>query len=335
MFSLPSETNVCEVAQIRLAFKLIRGHKTTQNVLDAMSICRAACCIVGNAGIKLFAEIHWAEVIHAQSPSPDIILFAWILRRPVLLSMHNRQSERTGLYPFIWRLVMRLPEKVWFNSSFVAKSWKECARLAGSSVVHPATQIRISFSDIDARKGFFFISRWVPNKGADTLIEAYRIANIDHKNNPLHMAGEGPLLQSLKQHVEQMNIEGIYFHGFVDEQTKLKLYDNAAWLVAPSNWQEPMGVTPLEARARGIPCIVTLDGGLPEVAGTDALTCEPGNPIALARCIEIATRMSSIEYVRRAKSTFYELQRQLVAPQFYGNEYLSSAQNLSDGAKIL
>ena len=49
----------------------------------------------------------------------------------------------------------------------------------------------------------------------------------------------------------------------------------AAIVIVPSRWNEPFGLTALEALACGAPLIVSPRGGLPEVAGEAAVYANP------------------------------------------------------------
>ncbi len=59
----------------------------------------------------------------------------------------------------------------------------------------------------------------------------------------------------------------------------------AAIVAVPSRWQEPFGLTALEAMACGAALIATRRGGLPEVAGDAALYVDPDEPAGLAEAI--------------------------------------------------
>jgi len=109
--------------------------------------------------------------------------------------------------------------------------------------------------------------------------------------------------------------------GFVDEETKTRIMQNARWIVAPPHTNEDLGLTPLEGRNLGVPSIITRDGGLPEAGGTQALICERRNPEALARLLEQAARMDSQEYAKRAEATKRELATEITPPSFYPESY--------------
>jgi glycosyltransferase involved in cell wall biosynthesis len=109
--------------------------------------------------------------------------------------------------------------------------------------------------------------------------------------------------------------------GFVDETRKAEYMKSARWIVVPPNTNEDLGLTAIEGRNLGVPCIITRDGGLPEAGGSQALICEPRDPVALARLLERAARMSPEEYGARAEATKRELAQEMVPLSFYPQCY--------------
>ena len=65
----------------------------------------------------------------------------------------------------------------------------------------------------------------------------------------------------------------------------LEAMARAAIVVVPSRWQEPFGLTALEAMACGAALVCSPRGGLPEVGGDAALYAEPDDPAAVADAI--------------------------------------------------
>ena len=157
------------------------------------------------------------------------------------------------------------------------------------------------------RKGFIFVARWIPNKGLETLIEAYGRARLDRKQWPLMLLGDGPLHTSIKAKIRDETIEGIDIRGHVSEEERNDAVRHARWLVAPPNTKEDLGATPIEARHVAVPCIITRDGGLPEAGGRHALICEPANVEELKALLEKAARMEFGEYERLCEATHKEL----------------------------
>lgn len=78
---------------------------------------------------------------------------------------------------------------------------------------------------------------------------------------------------------------GIALLGYRDHPEALAAMARAAIVVMPSRWQEPFGLTALEAMASGAALICSPRGGLPEVAGDAALYADPDDPPAVAAAI--------------------------------------------------
>jgi glycosyltransferase involved in cell wall biosynthesis len=84
---------------------------------------------------------------------------------------------------------------------------------------------------------------------------------------------------------EQAAAAGIEMIGYRDHPLVLEAMTRAAIVVVPSRWNEPFGLTALEAIACGAPLIVSPRGGLPEVAGAAAVYAEPDVPGEIAAAI--------------------------------------------------
>jgi glycosyltransferase involved in cell wall biosynthesis len=73
--------------------------------------------------------------------------------------------------------------------------------------------------------------------------------------------------------------------GYRDHPLVLEAMTRAAIVIVPSRWNEPFGLTALEAIACGAPLIVSPRGGLPEVAGDAAVYADPDQPGGIAAAI--------------------------------------------------
>jgi glycosyltransferase involved in cell wall biosynthesis len=301
--------------EVRACFKLVSGCSVSDNLRDELARSGISYAVVPRASRELVRQLRWADLVHGQNASPDICALSRVLGKKLVLTIHNHMHGRRGARVFLWKRAMRLADRRWYNSRFVRRSWE-----TESSVAFPTVpRIERRFSPLDNRVGFVFVSRMIPNKGADTLLEAYVAANLDPVRWPLRMVGAGPLLDGLKGHFESHR--GIHFDGFVTQQRKDEVIAGAKWMVTPPSGLEDMGLTPIEARSKGIPCIVSLDGGLPEVAGEEAITCRPGDADDLARCLGTAARMSADEYAARAAAAYEGLGRLLRPLDWYAESY--------------
>ena len=63
----------------------------------------------------------------------------------------------------------------------------------------------------------------------------------------------------------------IVFTGFIHNSELPKYYQLGDIAVLPSLWEEPAGLTIIEAAACGIPVITTKKGGIPEYLGSEGI----------------------------------------------------------------
>ena len=85
-----------------------------------------------------------------------------------------------------------------------------------------------------------------------------------------------PFIEELIKATESIK-DKIVFTGFVDYKeipSYLKMADIA---VVPSMWEEPFGLTVVEAMAAGLPLITTRSGGIPEICEGVATIVERSN----------------------------------------------------------
>ncbi len=129
-----------------------------------------------------------------------------------------------------------------------------------------------------------FVGRHVFEKGLHILIDAAgEIAN-RMGNVKFIIVGTGPISDELKSKVRNCGIENKFmFTGYVDTNTKNKLYKIADVAVFPSLY-EPFGIVALEAMAAGCPVVVSDVGGLGEIIQhkQNGLKAYAGNASSLA-----------------------------------------------------
>ena len=104
--------------------------------------------------------------------------------------------------------------------------------------------------------------RLVEEKGFDTAIAAARAARV-----PLTIAGTGPDERRLRNLAD----ESVTFTGLLTPVELTMLRRRAAVVLAPSRWEEPCPYAVLDALADGIPVMASDLGGLPELAGPEAV----------------------------------------------------------------
>jgi glycosyltransferase involved in cell wall biosynthesis len=277
---------------------------------------------VDRAGKELANAIRWADIVHLQNASPDVVALARLFGKRLVLTIHNYMRREFSWHRLLWRLSARLADARWYNSNFVWDTWERRKR-RGSRKVHTISKLPEGVTSPGDRSGFVFIGRWIANKGIDTLVEAYAQADLDRNEWPLVLMGDGPLRSAIQNKINEQHLPGVQIEGFVDEATKAQRMRKARWVVVPPNTNEDFGLTAIEGRNLGVPCIITRDGGLPEAGGSQALVCEPDDARGLARLLEQASHMSESEYVERATRTREELVNELEPATFYARAYRS------------
>lgn len=130
---------------------------------------------------------------------------------------------------------------------------------------------------------FGFIGRLVQEKGIETLLEACR--QLPPAGWRLRVAGRaGPQQEQLLRRAEGLPVEWV---GYVEPAHFLASLDT---LIVPSIWQEPFGLTVVEAYAAGVPVIGSDGGGIGEVVGA----VDPGALVRAADPAALAERMADV-----------------------------------------
>lgn len=132
---------------------------------------------------------------------------------------------------------------------------------------------------IEDKKMILFAGRLISHKGTKYLVKAAKdIAG------EIFIAGEGPEKQYLLNLITTKNLKNVHLLGYQTEEKILKFYYRADIFVAPSVWDEPLGLTLLEAMASRTPVIATRKGGIPLLVknGYNGVFVKTRNPKKIA-----------------------------------------------------
>ena len=90
------------------------------------------------------------------------------------------------------------------------------------------------------------------------------------------------------QSMAKKHLDIVHFTGYIEHDELPKLYNLADIAVLPSMWEEPAGLTMLEAMACSTPVITTRSGGIPEYVGDSAIVLERNSqlPLNIAKAID-------------------------------------------------
>ncbi len=136
-----------------------------------------------------------------------------------------------------------------------------------------------------------FLGRMIPDKGADTLVDAIiRLGRGDIDTRIIGSHGFNPSA-SLTAYERRLReraasaLSPIRFEPFVDRARLPELLHNADVLVVPSRWKDPCPLTVGEGLAAGLVVVGARIGGIPEIIGDAGILVEPEDPAGLARAI--------------------------------------------------
>jgi glycosyltransferase involved in cell wall biosynthesis len=158
-----------------------------------------------------------------------------------------------------------------------------------------------------------FIGRLDPEKGIETLLNAWRKINI-----PLLILGKGRLADIVQMH-SNVNPAIYWLPHRLSRNEVLELIKNARFLIWPSlGWYENFGMVAIESFSCGTPVIASKTGAMAEIVedGRTGLLFEPGNPEDMAA--RVAWAWAHPEEMRRmGKAARQEFEEKYTAEKNY------------------
>jgi len=134
-----------------------------------------------------------------------------------------------------------------------------------------------------------YTGRLAYRKGLFDLIECAKIICDAYPNISFIIVGKGPLKEKLEKKIISYDLSARFeFKGFVDHQTLIKLYQNAALSIVPSHY-EGLPTTLLEAMSCGLPIVCTEVSGNREVVSSlnNGIIVPPKSPKEMARAVSM------------------------------------------------
>jgi glycosyltransferase involved in cell wall biosynthesis len=124
-------------------------------------------------------------------------------------------------------------------------------------------------------------------KGFDTLIDALAVLRDSGVRPRLVLVGDGRYRALLESRVRRLRLESqVLFRGQIPAGVKVREELDAADLFVLPSRTEGLPRALIEAMARGLPCLASRVGGIPELLIEDDLT-PPGDHVRLANAIRL------------------------------------------------
>ena len=305
---------------VEVVFKMVSSFSLHDDLREMVRASGLRVSFCKRFSWQLWRIIRRADLIHLQNLSPDVALMTRLAAKPLLATIHVRNHGNSIFRQRLLKATLNLPHQRFYISNFVRKSWEQTEQpWPCSRVVHSVCELStLSPLPIEQRRGFVFVSRWIANKGLDTLVEAYAQSGLDPDLWPLKLLGDGPLRPKIIARLNDLGIrDKVKTPGFLSSVDKAEYIRHSRFAVIPPNLGEDFGLVPLEARHLGLPCLITLDGGVPESAGSHSLSCEPGDIEGLKSLLCQAAEMTEENYRVLSTAAHESLDSEIVRPKAY------------------
>ncbi|QNT78137.1 glycosyltransferase family 4 protein [Entomobacter blattae] len=230
---------------------------------------------------------------------PEIMLR--LIRRfptlPFILYIHNDPQGMRGAKTVRQRSLLLRKSQVmcvshWLRARLIEdvpeKLANQCGVLPNSIAVPPIEDV---LPLKQRQKTLLFAGRLVADKGVDLLLKAWEGVKPHRPGWQLRLIGadrfspNSPTTPFLKEFLPMAHKAGVRVDGYRPHQDVLQAMAESAVVVVPSRWEEPFGMTALEAMAAGTPVIAANRGGLPEVVGQGGLVLNPEDTQGLIQAL--------------------------------------------------
>ena len=141
-----------------------------------------------------------------------------------------------------------------------------------------------------------FVGRLVPEKGPHLLLQAAKDLIDSGEKIKVQIIGRsgftndgvGTAYESELREISAQIPGAVEFCGFVDRNEIVKFYHGADIFCAPSDWNEPFGLTVAEAISCGLHCVASNRGGIPDAAGGNAILVDGPTVASLKSGLQVA-----------------------------------------------
>ncbi len=228
----------------------------------------------------------------------------------------GRRLFKAGLYHFLKLLgfitsgTLDLSHVQFASNYLKEEALRTLKGVEDAGVIHWGIDTKYFSFKATARKPerLLYAGQIVAHKGVHTVIEAMRILVKEYGYNSLILTIAGgttvpDYLRYIKDLVHKYDLDkNVSFSGLVPREKMNLIYREHDILIFPSIWDEPFGITLLEAMSCGLAVVATATGGSTEILdhGFNALVFEKGDAYACARNIMLLLKEEELfEMLRR------------------------------------
>lgn len=226
---------------------------------DAGAAFFATLVAARSRGMRVVSSIRQAPPVGSPVVPASSVL------RPASLLQFLRRPIRRRLLPAL------CCHALIYNSERVRRAYEDCCGFpkARACIIYNGERFspRAALIEGATPARIASIGRVSKAKGADVLLDAFRIVTRRHPEARLTYYGDGELIPKLSEEAHCAELEGrVSFAGYVE--SRREIFGAIDICVQPSR-RESMSNSVVEAQARGIPCVVSDVGGMREVVEHD------------------------------------------------------------------
>lgn len=231
--------------------------------------------LVALAGGILIARHGIPDVLHVHvfQMGPGAVLLSWMLRIPLVVSEHwsalslGRLSRLDRLQA---RFVYRHAAAILPVSHSMAGAIEDLVPGRPCRIVSNAVDTSVFFhrSNVLAEPAVgtvLVVTRLVPIKSVDTILQATAILRVKRQDFRVVIAGDGPERARLEDLARRLDVHThVQFLGLLPKSEVARWMRECSFVVVPSLW-ETQSVVTLEALCSGKRVVASEVGGLPEL----------------------------------------------------------------------
>lgn len=197
--------------------------------------------------------------------------------KPVILHVHSTEFERS--FPNIGQDIFELERKSFENASHLIAVSNLTKNILIEHYLIDSKKITVvhnsfsqEFSKAQPKKNsssklktVTFLGRLARQKAPSLFVDVAKTLSDRNSNYRFVMAGEGYLLNDIKEKVHQLNLQDkFHFPGFLSTEKVKKLFAKTDIFLMPAS-AEPFGMVALEAASSGNPIVLSKQTGSTEV----------------------------------------------------------------------
>jgi glycosyltransferase involved in cell wall biosynthesis len=266
------------------------------------------------AAVRGVIESYRPDFIHYHTSGAEILVFERAMRVisvPYMVTLHNVTLLR--LKGTLDRVLGRA-----FATTAASAFIRDTAiqvlgeRVAGIQLIRNAIPPMPEVDHYPFNQHILGLGRIMPEKGFDTLLEAFAMVRREQPAATLTIAGQGAELGALDDLAAKLGVrDAVSFPGWIEPADVHAAMLESAVIAFPSRWSEPFGLVALEAGQASRPCVATRVGELPAIIvdGETGYVVSPDRPdemaAALSRLLTAPDAASAMG--RRAKQRTTQL----------------------------